>query len=73
MQSGPGPAKGKRSDKKPSSSAGAPRTGPVLFFQGDTVKLYAVKDASGAEPASLTYLYCGGEDGGALETDLPSD
>jgi len=71
-KTGPGPAKAKQATPTPGSANVPKRTGPVVFFCGGG-SVYAVKNAGGSEPASITYLYCDGEEGGAFEIGLPSD
>lgn len=69
---GPGPPKAKRAEH-PSGSGGSKRpTGAVLLFEGGA-SIFAVKDAAGAEPASITWIGCEGEEGGCFEPGYPAD
>ena len=70
-KSGPGPSAKKRADKRGGDDS-VLKTGAVLFIEGD-MKVYSVKTKDGSEPASMTYIYADGDEGGALETGLPAD
>jgi len=50
----------------------AVKTSGVLVFPG--FELWSVKDSSkDSAPADMTYMICGGDEGGAIEADLPAD